>query len=245
MTPHSFRIEPSRPLDLNYLLARPAEAESAAATLWPLLVFLHGAGERGADLSRVTKHGPPRLLRGENLSPNEAAVAATLRQTFIVAAPQCPENTCWNPAAIVALIDHLSATQPVDADRIYLTGLSMGGYACWSLLVNHPERFAAVAPICGGGQTIELIIATPPRRAALRTCGVWAFHGALDPVVPLAESERMVALLRHQAAADVQFTIYPDAQHDAWTETYANPALYAWLLRHAREDGGAPHAPQR
>lgn len=232
MTSHTLTTDVTRAVRLNYLLSLPASP--GATQRWPLLVFLHGAGERGSDLSRVAKHGPTKLLRGENLSPAEAAVAPLVRDSFIVAAPQCPEGSWWNAPDVLTLIDHLVATQPVDADRIYLTGLSMGGYGTWSLLVNHPQRFAAVAPICGGGQSIELLVANAAHRTAVRNCGVWVFHGAQDPTVPLSESERMVAILRRDQAADLQFTIYPEAKHDAWTETYANPELYAWLLRHTR-----------
>lgn len=232
MTSHTLTTDVAHPVRLNYLLSLPSNP--AAAKRWPLLIFLHGAGERGSDLSRVAKHGPTKLIRGENLSPAEAAVAPLVRDSFIVAAPQCPEGSWWNSTDVLALIDHLLATQPVDPDRIYLTGLSMGGYGSWSLLVNHPQRFAAVVPICGGGQGIELLVSTTAHRTAVRTCGVWVFHGAKDPTVPLSESERMVALLRRNQAEDLQFTVYPEAKHDSWTEAYANPELYAWLLRHTR-----------
>ena len=128
------------PTDLAALLADPAGEDHGVDAA-------HGAGERGSDLSRVAKHGPTKLIHGENLSPAEAAIAPLVRDSFIVAAPQCPEGSWWNPTDVLALIDHLLATQPVDPNRIYLTGLSMGGYGTWGWAGARPERFAAIALI--------------------------------------------------------------------------------------------------
>jgi predicted peptidase len=110
----------------------------------------------------------------------------------------------------------------------------MGGYGTWDLGTAYPERFAAIAPVCGGGDFIRVLLATPQKRAALTSLGVWAFHGAKDSVVPLQESERMVSLLKKTGCSDVQLTVYPEANHDSWTETYNNPDFYAWLLKHRR-----------
>jgi hypothetical protein len=113
----------------------------------------------------------------------------------------------------------------VDADRIYLTGLSMGGFGTWNLAMTWPGRFAAIAPICGGGN---------PRNAwSIRHIPTWVFHGAKDPVVPLSMSEDMVSALR-QYNGQVTFTVYPEARHDSWTESYDNPELYSWFLEHTR-----------
>jgi predicted peptidase len=117
------------------------------------------------------------------------------------------------------------AQYAVDEERVYVTGLSMGGFGTWSLAQAHPERFAAIAPICGGGN--------PELAGNLRHVPVWAFHGAKDNVVPLSASQEMVDALK-AIGADVKFTIYPEAYHDAWTETYENPQLYEWLLQHKR-----------
>jgi predicted peptidase len=119
-------------------------------------------------------------------------------------------------------------------NRIYLTGLSMGGYGTWDLGLTYPERFAAIAPICGGGQLITVNLSSRDKGPALKTLGVWAFHGGKDPVVPLEESQRMVAVLKKAGAQDVKLTVYPEARHDSWTETYKNPELYDWLLKHER-----------
>ena len=123
----------------------------------------------------------------------------------------------------------------VDTNRIYLTGLSMGGYATWSLATKFPERFAAVAPICGGGDKLPTLLMSREKKAALKTLGVWAFHGAKDTTVPLEESERMTNALMRAGGKDVKLTIYPDAGHDSWTQAYTEPELWKWFLAHRRE----------
>lgn len=122
-------------------------------------------------------------------------------------------------------MDEIVEKYKVDKDRIYLTGLSMGGYGTWSLAAYTPDRFAAVVPICGRGE--------PIMAKGLVHVPIWVFHGAKDPVVPLAGSERMVEALK-KANGNVKFTVYPEAGHDSWTETYANPELYTWLLQQKR-----------
>ena len=197
---------------LRYLLALPdgyADGDEA----WPLVLFLHGAGERGDDLSSVTAHGPPRLVREGRRFP------------FILVSPQSPEERWWQPAELAALVDAIESDYRVDPDRIYVTGLSMGGFGTWGLLEAYPDRFAAAAPVCGGG--------TPGKICAAREVPVWAFHGALDTVVPLVRSQEMVDRLE-RCDGDVRLTVYPEAGHDSWTETYANPELYDWLLSQRR-----------
>jgi predicted peptidase len=132
----------------------------------------------------------------------------------------------WNPDALNALLDEVVAQYKVDKKRIYLTGLSMGGYGTWALAGTSPERFAAIVPICGGGD--------PADARRLKDIPTWVFHGAKDSVVPLSRSEEMVKALK-EAGSDVKFTIYPEAEHDSWTETYNNPKLYEWLLQHKRK----------
>ena len=125
-------------------------------------------------------------------------------------------------------MDDIAAKYRVDKDRIYLTGLSMGGFGTWSLAAAHPERFAAIVPICGGGN--------PADAAKLKNLPIWVFHGAKDPVVPPERSESMVKAIK-AAGGNVKLTVYPDAGHDAWTATYENPELYRWLFAQKR---GAP-----
>jgi predicted peptidase len=100
--------------------------------------------------------------------------------------------------------------------------------------MTHPERFAAIVPICGGGNLINVLLVSKEQATSLKSLGVWAFHGGKDPVVPPEESQRMVDVLEKAGASDVKLTVYPDAGHDSWTETYNNPELYQWLLSHQR-----------
>src|SRR6185312_8308672 len=123
---------------LKYLIYQPADYDKQDK--WPLLLFLHGAGERGDDLELVKKHGPPKLAAEGKDFP------------FIVVSPQCPKDRWWEPIELVALLDDIGSKYKVDADRIYVTGLSMGGFGTWRLAFYAPDRFAAIAPICGGGE---------------------------------------------------------------------------------------------
>ena len=198
-------------VELNYLLYLPQDYDQKES--WPLLLFLHGAGERGDDLDLVKKHGPPKLIEAGKEFP------------FIVVSPQCPGNRRWEAFELAALLDEITEKYKVDQDRIYVTGLSMGGFGTWSLFAHQPKRFAALVPICGGGEPIIAKL--------FRPIPVWVFHGAKDTAVPLERSEKMVEAMK-QAGGNVRFTVYPEAGHDSWTETYANPELYEWLLQQKR-----------
>jgi predicted peptidase len=202
---------------------------------WPLILFLHGVSERGSQVLDVARQGLPRIVSGPaDLSPAEAEVGRDVAARFVVVAPQCAPYEVWNEGEVIRLLDVVGGRIPVDPKRIYLTGLSMGGFGAWSIGLRQPQRFAALVPICGGGRIADLTAALKNNPAALRRLGVWAFHGARDRVVPLEESERMVDGLRRVGVADVKFTIYAEGEHDAWTATYANPELYRWLLHHAQ-----------
>ncbi len=218
--------------ELQYLLYLPKDYQphyqpKPGGPRWPLLLFLHGAGERGTDVQRVAIHGPPSLAKQGKEFP------------FIIVAPQCAEGQLWENESLLKLLDHIAAKYAVDPNRVYLTGLSMGGYGTWRLGLAHPERFAALVPICGGGNMIDALLGPGDKGAALRDLPIWAFHGAKDSVVPLDESERMVNALKKFGANDVKLTVYPEANHNSWTETYNNPELYAWLLAHSRARGAA------
>jgi predicted peptidase len=202
---------------INYLLFLPAEYGKEQDTKWPIILFLHGAGERGDDVNLVKKHGPPKLVEG---SGNDSPA-----RKFIVVSPQCPPNKWWEPREVITLLDEVSQKYSVDPDRVYLTGLSMGGFGTWETSARYPERFAAIAPICGGGD--------PRRVRSLKDMPVWVFHGDKDPTVPVQRSIEMVDALK-QAGNDAKFTRYPNAGHDSWTETYNNAELYAWFLQHKR-----------
>ena len=213
----------TKQVSVNYLLYLPKSYDAKAAKKWPLILFLHGAGERGTDVARVAIHGPPKLAKNKQ------------EFEFIIVSPQCPSGQRWDNDVLLALLDDVAASHKVDAGRVYLTGLSMGGYGSWSLGLAHPDRFAAMAPICGGGDPVAALLPDPKKQAALRSLPIWVFHGAKDPVVRLTESERMVDAVKRAGCKDVQLTVYPEAQHDSWTETYNNPKLYEWFLAHERK----------
>lgn len=211
----------TKSIKVDYLLFLPADYGKDNRD-WPLVLFLHGAGERGDNVQMVKKEGLPKLLAGGKQFP------------FIVVAPQCPLDESWDKDALIALLDDVTARYRVDRDRICVTGLSMGGYGTWALAAACPDRFAAIVPICGGGS-----VRTAP---SISHVPAWVFHGARDNAVPLQESEDMVIGLR-QYGSKVKFTIYPDASHDCWSATYAMPELYDWMLQQRRRP--APAAAQR
>jgi predicted peptidase len=220
--PQHLETEVRTPVKLSYLLFLPKEYEATGTRRWPLMLFLHGAGERGSDLNRVKVHGPPKIVESSPGFP------------FILVSPQCPSNRHWSNEELLALLDEVMAKHQVDTSRVYLTGLSMGGFGTWNLGIAHPERFAAILPICGGGDFLPVVLAGPDKRKALSSLGIWAFHGARDEVVPLAESQRMINALK-RIGLDPKLTVYPEAGHDSWTETYDNPEIYRWFLNHRRE----------
>jgi predicted peptidase len=222
---YQFRTTRPAVTKLNYLLHLPEGYDAKASKLWPTILFLHGAGERGDELEKVLVHGPPKLAKRDPKFP------------FIVIAPQTPAGGRWHADELLALLDNVTGDHKVDPKRVYLTGLSMGGYGSWELGAAHPERFAAIAPICGGGNTIDVRLARRVEGHPLKTLPVWAFHGAKDSVVPLSESERMIEAFKSIGNQDVKLTVYPEANHDSWTETYDNPKLYEWFLSHASNGG--------
>jgi predicted peptidase len=213
-TEKQFEKEVTTRVRLNYLLYLP-EGYGKDDKAWPLVLFLHGAGESGTDLKQVKKHGPPKLVEKKDLP-------------FIIVSPQSPGRG-WNAEYLNALLDDVVAHHKVDRDRVYLTGLSMGGFGTWALAAAHPEKFAAIVPICGGGN--------PADAKKLKDLPIWVFHGAKDTTVRPSASESMVKALQEAGAKEVKFTLYPEAGHDAWTETYNNPEVWEWLLKHKRNGG--------
>ncbi len=200
----------------NYqrLVRLPDDYDQKPGARWPLILFLHGSGERGNDLEKVKKWGPisSYLDQGHSLP-------------FIVAAPQCPAGEWWDVAELSRLLDELEKTYRVDPKRIYVTGLSMGGYGTFDLAASYPERFAAIAPLSGGGN--------PALAERLRHMPTWIFHGGEDPVVPTRYSIDIADAMK-RLGAPVKLTIYPGEGHGGWDKTYADPALYAWFLQHSR-----------
>jgi predicted peptidase len=204
---------------LEYLRYLPPNYGKQPGQKWPLILFLHGAGERGEDINLVKKHGIARVVEERDLP-------------FVTISPQCPVNHWWSD--VLPVLDDLISlavdTLNVDPRRVYLTGLSMGGYGTWHMACEYPNRFAAIAPICGGG---PWHLGFPERVSAITRLPTWVFHGAKDDVVPMQSSQVLVDQLR-ACDGDVRFTVYPEADHDSWTETYNNPALYDWFLSHVK-----------
>jgi len=198
---------------IRYLLYLPKEYETKQGK-WPLMLFLHGRGESQGPLSTVKKWGPPRLIEHGVSFP------------YVVVSPQCPPAPeSWsNPrqqALLVALLDHITQSLRIDTDRVYLTGLSMGGFGSWRLAADHPERFAAVVPICGGGQ--------PSYAERLKWLPIWVWHGTADPTVPLQRSSEMVEAIKKADSTTIRFTTIEHVGHNSWEAAYATPDLYHWL----------------
>lgn len=213
--PGHFEAQVSRSVSLDYLLYLPdGYADSDAVKRWPLLLFLHGSGGYGETLDAVRKGGLPKLIEAGRKIP------------AIVIAPQA--KTWWDETLpeITALLDQIARDYRVDPDRVYVSGLSAGGSGTWALITQEPERFAAAIPICGAGSRagIKRLVDLP----------IWVFHGAKDPVQPVEESTRLVEAIKGQGGTRVKLTVYPDAEHDAWTRTYEDPAVWEWLFAQHR-----------
>lgn len=200
----------SSKLKIDYLLYLPAGYGKEEKT-WPLVLFLHGKGDK---IERMERFGLPKQVERKKDHP------------FILIAPEAPGGRFWNSRDLTALLDEIEAKYKVDRDRVYVTGLSMGGFGTWSLAAAAPERFAAIIPICGGGN--------PTSAKKLKNVPIWVFHGAKDTTVPAKRSEAMVEALKEAGAKDVKFTLYPEAGHDSWTATYKNPDVWEWLLKQKR-----------
>ncbi|HKB57653.1 MAG TPA: prolyl oligopeptidase family serine peptidase [Lacunisphaera sp.] len=197
---------------MPYLLYLP-ENYSATSDKVPVILFLHGRGESYGPLSLVAKWGPPcRLAAGEQMH-------------YLVVSPQCPKESSWDKAdqqaRLLELLALIKKTCHVDEDRIYLTGMSMGGYGSWRLAADHPEMFAAMVPVCGGG--------TPADAGRLIKLPIWAWHGTDDPAVPFAQSVGMVEAIKAAGGTRVRFTSLEYIGHFSWQAAYSSNDLYAWL----------------
>jgi len=198
-----------------YQLFIPRAAASSHNQRWPLMIFLHGSGERGDDIAKVKVHGPPKVADRDPGFP------------FILIAPLLPAEQDWDIAKLNAILDNALKTLPVDRSRVYLTGLSRGGHATWKWAAAEPHKFAAVAPVAGRGD--------PATACALKAKPVWAFHGDRDDVVIPEGSFAMVRAIR-ACGGSPRLTIYPDVGHNSWDPAYEDPALYLWLLSHRLQE---------
>ena len=200
---------------IEYLLYLPEDYDGSKSM--PFMLFLHGRGESNGPLSLVKKWGPPRLVDEGRKLP------------YIIASPQCPEEPHrWGDlrqqVKLVLLIRHLEKTLKIDKTRMYLTGLSMGGFGSWTLATHWPEKFAAVAPICGKGN--------PDEAAKLKDVPIWVWHGTKDEAVPFKHSEDMVTGIRKAGGRRVRFTVLDEIGHNSWSAAYSTPELYSWFNRH-------------
>ena len=218
---------------LRYRLFSAKPDDSGAKP--PLVLFLHGAGERGDDNAAQLQHGVAEFYKRQATHP------------CMVLAPQCPAESMWvqvdwsapkgagsfpstheQPLVLtLKVVDGLIASGQVDPDRIYVTGLSMGGFGSWYAAAMPGSRFAAVAPVCGGGD--------PDWANRYVGMPVWAFHGGEDRLVPASRSREMIEAIR-AAGGEPKYTEYPAVGHDSWTQTYADDVFYNWLFAQRRRD---------
>lgn len=218
---------PSEGESLPYRIHIPANADKGEK--YPLVLLFHGAGERGKDNKKQLAHGAKKILE----------YSRKMDMPLILLAPQCPKaeqwvNTPWGADShsmpekasksmqlTINLLQELQKSLPVDRSRIYVTGLSMGGFATWDIIQRHPDFFAAALPVCGGGDPLmaELIKDIP----------IWAFHGSLDKVVKTKRSREMVSALQ-KAGGKIKYTEYQGVAHNSWKKAYSDPEALKWLL---------------
>lgn len=200
------------------LVLVPANTSEVVNGKFPTILFLHGIGESGNDLNNLKKNGFPRNLEGDQTFP------------FVFIMPQCPSSTEWyytnadNVTAMRTFLDDIIARFPVDTNRIYVTGLSMGGIGSWYFAIKLPTRFAALVPVAFRGDGWNPCPA--------KDIPVWAFHGAKDGVIPFDKAQLLVDQFT-ACGGSIRFTVYPNGSHDGstWTVTYNNPDVYDWMLR--------------
>jgi len=206
-----FAITRPIPKTIRFLVSVPKDYKTHRHDKFPLILFLHGSGERGFDLNDVRKHGPPK------------EIAAGRELPFVIVSPQCDTGKNWDTDQLSVLLDEIEKRYRVDKEREYLTGLSMGGFGTWALAIAEPNRFAAIAPISGGGD--------PDAVAVLKDVPVWVTHGDSDPTVSIEQDRRMVDALK-AAGGDVRFDVIVGGQHDVWSDVYRKDDLYTWFLTH-------------
>ena len=196
--------------ELSYYLFLPKDYTAETASDFGLLLFLHGGGESGGELADVTKHGPPKMMADGYPFP------------FLVLAPQNPyKKKFWDIWSVKVLLDQIVEEYGVDPKRIYLTGLSRGGSAAWELAVQFPDRFAALAVVCGRTPV-------PYAHWLDEELAIKMFHGVDDPIIPVSESDQMYqALLKREM--QVEYQRYENTGHNSWDKAYSSPGLFDWF----------------
>lgn len=197
---------------LEYLLHKPENTKDKK----PLIIFLHGSGEKGADLEKVKAHGPFKYLKNNKIDA-------------FVLAPQCPDNEYWNEETLYRLILKIQKENNIDSSRIYLTGLSMGAWGAWNLAFAHPEMFAALVPIAGFVDRVPMI-----ENCKIKAIPIRMFHGLLDDVVNVDYSISMYKKLKN-CNKDIVLTIFDDANHDSWSRVYDSKEIYDWMLQQIKK----------
>ncbi|CAM3079317.1 carboxylesterase family protein [Flavobacterium frigoris] len=206
------KIESVSKHELKYVLHIPANTMDKK----PLIIFLHGSGEKGTDIEKVKTHGPFKYLKKNELDA-------------YVLAPQCPDNEYWDTEVLYQLILKIQKENKIDARRIYLTGLSMGGWGAWNLAFAHPEIFAALVPIAGFVDRVPMI-----ENCKIETIPIRIFHGLVDDVVDVNYSIAIYKKLR-SCNKNIELTIFDDAGHDSWTRVYDNKEIYDWMFQQIKK----------
>ena len=198
--------------ELSYALHRPENTKEKK----PLIIFLHGSGEKGTDIEKVKVHGPFKYLKNNDLDA-------------YVLAPQCPENEYWDSEVLYQLILKIQKENAIDSNRIYLTGLSMGGWGAWNLAFAHPEMFAALVPIAGFVDRVPMI-----ENCEIAAIPIRIFHGLVDDVVDVNYSISIYKKLK-TCNSNIELTIFDDAGHDSWTRVYDNKEIYGWMFQQIKK----------
>lgn len=196
--------------EFDYLLYLPTGYEKNKK--YPLIIFLHGAGERGDDLLKLKAHSIPKIFDGD------------VNYQAIVVSPQCKQNTTWTSQIekIYAFISFIIEKYNVDKDAVTITGVSMGGFGVWQTIMDYPQLFSAAAPICGGGMAW--------RADVIRDLPIRIYHGEKDESVDVFYSKDLYRSLIRNNAKDVELFLYPNVGHNVWNQAYEETDLIQWLI---------------
>ncbi|TRX42908.1 carboxylesterase family protein [Flavobacterium restrictum] len=208
----NFKTQIKQQFDWGYALQIPENTKDPK----PLIVFLHGSGENGTDIEKVKIHGPFKFIKNNTLDA-------------YILAPQCPENEQWNPDVLYQLLLKIQKENNIDSNRIYLTGLSSGGWGTWSLALKHPEMFAAILPISGFVDLNQL-----EEICKIKDIPILMYHGLRDDVVPIENAIVIYKELK-KCSNTVELIISNDSGHDCWTAVYDNPETYSWLFKQIKK----------